>query len=50
MLSTCRGADDLDLSAILLRGAIASGSQENIRFVESISNLISFGALAKVLG
>lgn len=50
ILSTCRGADDLDLTAILLRGAIASGSQENIRFVESINNLISFGALATILG
>ncbi len=50
VLSTYRGAMDLDLTPIILRGSIASGSQENIRFVENISEMISFGALQKVLG
>lgn len=45
VLSTTRGAMDLDLNPILLLGSIASGSQENIRFVESISHVISWGAL-----
>ena len=49
VLSTCRGAEDLDLTPILLRGALASSIPENIRFVESINNVISYGALKKVL-
>jgi len=50
VLSTYRGAQDLDLTPIILRGSIASGSLENINFVESISEIISFRALRKVLG
>ncbi len=49
VLSTCRGAEDLDLTPIILRGSLASGIAENIRFVESINNVISYGALKKVL-
>jgi len=49
VLSTCRGAEDLGLTPILLRGALASSIPENIRFVESINNVISYGALKKVL-
>jgi nicotinamidase-related amidase len=49
VLSTYRGAEDVDLKPIILRGSLASGSKENIRFVESISSIISFGALQKVL-
>ena len=50
VLSTCRGAEGVDLTPIILRGSLASGSQENIRFVESINDVISYGALKKVLG
>lgn len=50
VLSTHRGAQDLDLTPILLRGSLASGEPENIRFVESINDVISYGALKKVLG
>jgi nicotinamidase-related amidase len=50
VLSTYRGAQDLDLTPIILRGSLASDSPENIRFVESISNIISYGVLKKVLG
>jgi nicotinamidase-related amidase len=50
VLSTYRGAQDLDLTPMLLRGSLASGSPENIKFVESISDIISFGALKKVMG
>jgi len=50
VLATCRGAEDLDLTSIILRGSLASGVAENIKFVESISNVISFQALKKVLG
>jgi hypothetical protein len=50
VLSTYRGAQDLDLTPIILRGSLASGSLENIKFVESISDIISYGVLKKVLG
>ncbi len=50
VLSTYRGAQDLDLTPIILRGSLASGIRENIRFVESISNIMSYGALEKALG
>ena len=50
VLSTYRGAEDLDLTPIILRGALASDNLENIKFVESISNIISYGVLRKVLG
>ena len=49
VLSTYRGAQDLDLTPIILRGALASDNLENIKFVESISNIISYGVLKKVL-
>lgn len=45
VLSTYRGAKDIDLNPILLVGALASGVKENIRLVESISQVISIGAL-----
>jgi nicotinamidase-related amidase len=49
VLSTYRGAQDLDLTPIVLRGALASNVLKNIDFVESISDIISLGALKKVL-
>jgi nicotinamidase-related amidase len=49
VLSTCRGAEEWGLTAILLRGSLASGVAENIRFVESINNVISYGALNKFM-
>jgi nicotinamidase-related amidase len=49
VLSTCRGAKDLDLTSIILRGGIASGVEQNIGFVERISDLISYGALRMAL-
>jgi len=45
VLSSYRGAEDIDLNPILLLGSLASGVKENIRFVESISQVVSFGAL-----
>ena len=50
VLSTYRGAKDLDLTPMFLRGSLASGNPENIKFVESISDIISYGALKKVMG
>ncbi|MGD0807927.1 MAG: isochorismatase family cysteine hydrolase [Anaerolineales bacterium] len=49
VLSTCRGAKDLDLTAIILRNSIVAGKPENAPFVESINEIISYGALEKVL-
>ena len=48
--STFRGAQDLDLTRIILRGSLASDNQGNIKFVESISNIVSYGVLKTVLG
>lgn len=49
VLSTCRGAEDVDLTAIILRGSLAGGVPENIRFVESVNEIISYEALRKLL-
>lgn len=49
VLSTCRGAKDHDLVPVLLRNALASGVPENIRFVESVNEIVSFWALKKFL-
>ena len=50
VLSTYRGAKDLDLTPIILRSSLASDTLENIKFVENISDVISYGALKNVLG
>ncbi|HVO44159.1 MAG TPA: hypothetical protein VMT34_16135, partial [Aggregatilineales bacterium] len=50
VLSTCQGARDLDLTPMILRGSLASTTPDNIPFVESISDVISYGALKKILG
>ncbi len=49
VLSSYRGALDLDLTPILLKGALASGKDENIRFVEDISDVMTYGAMKKML-
>jgi nicotinamidase-related amidase len=49
VLSTCRGARDLDLASVILRGGIASGVEANVGFVERINDVISYGALRKAL-
>jgi nicotinamidase-related amidase len=49
VLSTVRGAEDLDLTPIIMRGALASVNPENIKFVESVNDLITYDALKKVL-
>ncbi len=50
VLSTCRGAADLDFLPVILRGAIASGNAENKRFVEGVTDIVSYSMLAKLLG
>lgn len=49
VLSTYRGAQDLDLTPIVLRGSLASDNAEHVRFVEEISEVISYGALKTFL-
>ena len=50
VLSTYRGAQDQDFAPILLRNSLASVAPENIPFVERTNDLISYGALKKILG
>jgi nicotinamidase-related amidase len=49
VLSTYRGAEELDFKPIILRGAIASDNAEHIRFVEEITETVSYGALKTLL-
>jgi nicotinamidase-related amidase len=49
VLSTYRGALDLDFTPALLRGAIASRVPNNIPFVENVNDIISYGILKKLL-
>jgi nicotinamidase-related amidase len=49
VLSTARGAQDVDLKPILLRGSLASGNPDRIAFVEAVNDVISYGALKRVL-
>jgi nicotinamidase-related amidase len=49
VLSTYVGARDHDLTPIFLRNALASGNPRSVKFVESAYDLITYGALKKVL-
>jgi len=49
VLSTYKGAEDFDFKPIILKGSLASDNVEHIRFVEEISEIISFGALKTLL-
>jgi nicotinamidase-related amidase len=49
VLSTYRGALDLDLKPILLRNGLASRKPRNIQFVDNLSDVISYGALKALL-
>jgi nicotinamidase-related amidase len=49
VLSTYRGATDLDYSPLIFRGSLADTSQDKIRFVEEIHDMISYGALVKFI-
>jgi len=49
VLSTYRGAQDLDLCPVILKNAISSDNQEHLKMVEDISNIISYGILSKVI-
>jgi len=49
VLSTYRGAQDLDFTPIVLKGSLASDNAEHVRFVEEITETISLGALKTLL-
>jgi nicotinamidase-related amidase len=49
VLSTYRGAQDYDFVPFILRDSLASDNREHIRFVEDISEVVSFGALRLLL-
>ena len=49
VLSTYRGAEDLDFTPIILKGSLASDNAEHVRFVEEITETISFDALKPML-
>jgi nicotinamidase-related amidase len=49
VLSTYRGAQDFDFTPIILKDSLASDNAEHIRFVQEISEIISCGALKKLL-
>jgi hypothetical protein len=40
---------DLDLTPIIIKDCLASAVRENIHFVENIHDLVTFGALEKML-
>jgi len=49
VLSTYRGALDLDYAPMLLKRAVASDDREHARMVEDISSVVSYGALKKFM-
>lgn len=49
VLSTYRGAKDLDHFPVILKNGIASVKDENKQFVENISETITAGMLAKMI-
>jgi len=49
VLSTYRGAQDFDFTPIVLKGSLASENAEHIRFVEEITETVSYGALKTLL-
>lgn len=49
VLSTYRGAQDLDLTPFLLQNGVASGKQKHLEFVQNISDLVSYKILKEIL-
>ncbi len=49
ILSTIRGAMDLDLTPIVVKDCIAGDDPDSVTFVENIDDLITYGALRKLL-
>jgi nicotinamidase-related amidase len=49
VLSTYRGAEDLDFTPIILKDSVASDNADHIKFVYEITETISYGALKTLL-
>lgn len=49
VLSTIRGAMDLDLTPIVIKDTLASVNPPNIRFVEDVHNMVTYGALKMMI-
>jgi nicotinamidase-related amidase len=49
VLSTYKGAEDVDFKPIILKGAIASDNLEHLRSVEEITDTITLGALRALI-
>jgi nicotinamidase-related amidase len=49
VLSTYRGAQDYDFRAMILKNSLASENPERIKFVEDITEIVSYGALKALL-
>jgi len=49
VLSTYKGAEDINFKPIILKGAIASDNLEHLKSVEEITDTITFGALRALL-
>ena len=49
VLSTYRGAKDLDYFPVILKNGIASAEESRKQFVEDISDTVTFGVLEKLL-
>lgn len=49
VLDTCRGAQDCDITPIILRGSLASITIKNIQFVEDINDVITYNVLKKII-
>ena len=49
VLSTYKGAQDLDITPVMLKNGICSDEKQNAEFVEKICNIISYGVIYKLL-
>jgi nicotinamidase-related amidase len=49
VLSTYKGAEDLDFKPVILKGSIASDNLEHLKSVEEITDTITLGALRALL-
>jgi nicotinamidase-related amidase len=49
VLSTYKGAEDVDIKPIILKGSIASPNPEHVKAVEEITDTVTYGALRSLL-
>lgn len=49
VLSTYKGAEDLDFKPIILKSSIASDNLEHLKFIEEITDTVTLGALRTLL-